>query len=298
MVGDRTGAVHVGPGQTLDLQRPEIDLPFSLHVYPRGHAGLAPSTVLQGVDLFLRGTLGGVANLTLNHGATLRLFPQGRTPLQPAGSYVFQALHVKAGGYLHMPSDPVHQSGISFHTVRFHVDGGGVVRGMHLYIHTTNMTVDASGVVSADGLGFKPTDGPSRQGDSVRRGHNGVINPGQGHSNGRVGSGAGHGGSGGRASEEGVQVGFPYGDLYQPELFGSAGGGEGGGAGGGRLWINVTHKFLLDGAVTASGHDGGTQAGEVGGGGSGGSLWVHTHTLTGYGRLLARGGGAPTEPTP
>jgi hypothetical protein len=33
MIGDRTGAIHVGPNQTLDLLRPAIDLPFSVHVY-------------------------------------------------------------------------------------------------------------------------------------------------------------------------------------------------------------------------------------------------------------------------
>ena len=89
---------------------------------------------------------------------------------------------------------------------------------------------------------------------------------------------------------DGVQIGFPYGDLYEPNLFGSAGGGVGGGAGGGRIWINVTDTFLLDGVVTASGLDGSVVSGEVGGGGSGGSVWVHCYTLTGYGMLLARGG--------
>jgi hypothetical protein len=70
-------------------------------------------------------------------------------------------------------------------------------------------------------------------------------------------------------------VGFPYGDLYEPVLFGSAGGGVGGGAGGGRIWLNVSDTFLLDGLLTASGTGGQlTTAGTVGGGGSGGSLWV------------------------
>lgn len=89
---------------------------------------------------------------------------------------------------------------------------------------------------------------------------------------------------------DGVPIGLPYGDLYEPELFGSAGGSKGGGAGGGRIWINVTNTLLLDGLVTAGGLDGEVTDGEIGGGGSGGSLWVHCYTLTGYGSLLAKGG--------
>lgn len=89
---------------------------------------------------------------------------------------------------------------------------------------------------------------------------------------------------------DGVQVGFPYNDLYEPTLFGSAGGGQSGGAGGGRIWLNVTNTFLLDGTVSVNGLDGQIKGGKVGGGGSGGSLWVFCQTITGYGSLLAKGG--------
>ena len=34
MIGDRTGVVHIGGSQILDLERPEIDLPFDTYVYP------------------------------------------------------------------------------------------------------------------------------------------------------------------------------------------------------------------------------------------------------------------------
>ena len=40
-------------------------------------------------------------------------------------------------------------------------------------------------------------------------------------------------------------TGKPYSDLYEPEEFGSAGGGSSGGAGGGRIWFNVTVSALL-----------------------------------------------------
>ena len=194
MIGDRTGAVHVGPNQTMDLERHQIDLPFSVHVYQEGYLGLAPDTVIHNVDIFLNGTLANVRNLTIHHGGTLWLFRDGRTEAEAASSYEFEVVHVKAGGFLHMITDPVREGGINFRTVWFKIDGGGLARGTHFYVHTTNMSVDASGVLSADGLGYEPADGEDR-------GVNGPVNPGQGRSNGRVGSGAGHGGSGGRASE-------------------------------------------------------------------------------------------------
>ena len=53
--------------------------------------------------------------------------------------------------------------------------------------------------------------------------------------------------------------GEPYGDIYEPTLFGSAGGGPKGGAGGGRIWLNVTNTILIDGTLTASGDNGVTQ---------------------------------------
>ena len=40
MIGDRTGAIHVGENQVMDLKRPKIDLPFNVHVYPDGFLGL------------------------------------------------------------------------------------------------------------------------------------------------------------------------------------------------------------------------------------------------------------------
>lgn len=55
MIGDRSGAIHIGKNQVMDLQRPEIDLPFSVHVYDQGFLGMAPDTNIHGVDIFLNG---------------------------------------------------------------------------------------------------------------------------------------------------------------------------------------------------------------------------------------------------
>jgi len=107
-------------------------------------------------------------------------------------------------------------------------------------------------------------------------------------------SGAGHGGSGGHGRGTGVlNTGQPYGDLYQPEAFGSAGGGPAGGRGGGRIWLNITGKIHIDGTVSADGAAAGSHS-HGGGGGSGGSIWLHTNIFSGDGVVSANGGrGAP-----
>jgi hypothetical protein len=49
MIGDRTGFVHVGNHQVMDLKRKFIDTPFSTYVYDGGYLGLAPDTNLERV---------------------------------------------------------------------------------------------------------------------------------------------------------------------------------------------------------------------------------------------------------
>jgi len=191
MIGDRTGAVHVGAGQTLDLERPKIDLPFNVHVYPEGFLGLAPDTYVEDIEIFLNGTLAHIQNLTLHRDGNLWLYQEGRTEGLEAGYYNFQFVHVKTGGYIHMITDPVTDHGINFETISTHIDGGGLVRGTHLYFHSTNITIDNGGTLNADYLGFRVTD-------TGATGFYGQINPGLGHTGTESASGAGHGGSGAR----------------------------------------------------------------------------------------------------
>ena len=199
MIGDRSGAIHVGKGQVMDLERQKIDLPFSVHVYDGGYLGLAPDTFIHGVDIFLNGTLANIDNLTLYHDGKLWLNIEGRTKDQEASNYDFQFVHVKNGGYLHMISDPVTEPGITFTTTALNIDGGGLVKGTHMYFLSENITIDAGGTLSADGFGYELADGEGTDADgNIREGLHGVINPGLGYT-GTVGvSGAGHGGSGGR----------------------------------------------------------------------------------------------------
>ena len=108
-------------------------------------------------------------------------------------------------------------------------------------------------------------------------GLHGIINPGIGSSNIHGSSGAGYGGRGGRGMHM-PAVGAAYGDLYEPVVFGSSGGGQNSGRGGGVIWFNVTNVIQIDGEVTANADPGGDSGS---GGGSGGSIWMHCYRMKG-----------------
>ena len=86
--------------------------------------------------------------------------------------------------------------------------------------------------------------------------------------------------------------GAPYGSLYTPNEFGSAGGGHTSiaGRGGGRIWVNVTNTLHIDGLVSSNGGDGSKSSDYIAGGGSGGSIWIYTNVIKGYGNVEANGG--------
>nr|XP_026694748.1 uncharacterized protein LOC104266654 [Ciona intestinalis] len=309
LIGDRTGAIHIGSLQSMDLERPFIDLPFSAHVYRHGHLGLAPIVHVHGVTIWLDGALTHVRNITVKHHGRLWLNRHGRTAgsfdiddtsysdeldgPQFAGKYTFDYVHVKDNGYIHMISNPVVDPGTQFNVQDMVVDGGGLVEATHVYVHAVNITIDAGGKISANNQGYTTQHGaPIHQNGSYNIGYHGIINPGMGYyASSHAPSGAGHGGSGGHGSGNGVlKTGQPYGNLYEPEVFGSAGGGPNAGSGGGRIWLNVTGMIHIDGELCADGGNADTTSGSIGAGGSGGSLWLHSNVLSGYGIVSANGG--------
>lgn len=286
MIGDRSGMVHIGNRQVMDLYRPEIDLPFSAYIYSGGHLGLAPVTTIHGVEIIIRGVLAYVINITLHHSGQLWMLHGGRTYLAPIHKYEFETVRVQDTAIIHCVASPIKDPAIIFHTRAVVIEGGGLIRATRLTFVTENITIDDGGSLIADGLGYNTSHG--YQGNGLF----GKINPGHGKDSGYGGSGAGHGGSGGRGSLSGGSpfVGFAYGDLYEPAMFGSAGGrglnNARGGNGGGMLWMNVTNVIDIDGLVTAHGEAGSNRAG----GGSGGSIWMYCKTIKGYGKITANGG--------
>ncbi len=137
-----------------------------------------------------------------------------------------------------------------------------------------NLTVAEGGNISVDGRGYPIA---------------GDRGPGGGSSVDWSGSGAGHGGNGGRTAP-GAVGGAPYGSITEPLEPGSAGGtGSGGlgGAGGGAVRLIVSNTLTVDGRVTANGLNG---ASDNSGGGAGGSIFITAQTLAGKGVILADGG--------
>ena len=291
MIGDRTGSIHVNDRQTMDLTRPEIDLPFNTYVYEGGYLGLALDTYVHGVVIDLRGAIANVQNLTLHHGGRLWLRHGGHSTVLPPSAYTFEFVRIQDAGLLDAITDVIDEPGITFRTRALYVEGGGRVRVTHLTWDSENITIDAGGIITADAFGY---NGSHSQGKHGTASLHGFVNYGIGKA---VGAGAGHGASGGRMSDNNG-AGQPYGDLYEPNVFGSTGGpGPGniyGGAGGGLLWLNVTGVIHIDGVLTADGADGGTNGG---GGGSGGSIWMYCQRIKGYGKISANGGRGSTNPT-
>ncbi|MBH24201.1 MAG: hypothetical protein CMH57_07055, partial [Myxococcales bacterium] len=131
--------------------------------------------------------------------------------------------------------------------------------------------------------------------DASERGGTSAVAGGGSASGTRGGGGGGYGGTGARGQSGGAGGAY-HGAAMQPNLVGG-GGGNGcgnaaGGRGGGKVRINVSSTFTLDGDVKANGARGLTASGCGGGGGAGGSIWVTTGTLAGGsgGQFLADGG--------
>ena len=103
-------------------------------------------------------------------------------------------------------------------------------------------------------------------------------------------SGGGHGGGGGQGQSQPLS-GKAHGSYANPASFGYNGGHSlfphVGGVGGGRLHIDVSDCFTIDGSVSANGGD---WRSPQAGGGSAGSIFIHTRTLDGAGVIEASGG--------
>ena len=276
--------------QTLDLLREEIDLPFNCHVYRGGYLGLAPTTFIHGVEIHLAGVLANVINITLHHGGFLWLKHGGRTADEQESRYSFDVIRIQDEARVNATTDPIAEPGITFTLHALIVEGGGILHGTKITMTAVNVTVDAGGKIAADGLGYRPEHNNATHGPQSLHGD---VNPGMPTADASSGSGAGHGGSGGHgALDMDTGAGFAYGDLFEPDVFGSSGGsgvgGAKGGSGGGMIWMNVTGVIYIDGEVSAHGSPAAETSG--GGGGSGGSIWMYCELIKGYGRISANGG--------
>lgn len=145
----------------------------------------------------------------------------------------------------------------------------------------SSLSIDADSSISANGKGCDggPQNGngygPDTSTEVCTQSTNGYG------ANGRTG--AGHGGAGGRSNGT-ANTGATYGLSTIPIFYGSGGGGGGnsgetGGAGGGKIRLDMTGTFTLNGTLSANGSGPADNAG----GGSGGSVYVTLSTLAGSG---------------
>lgn len=155
-------------------------------------------------------------------------------------------------------------------SVELRVKYQGLMKVNHGSILSTFAWIESQGHLTLDGTGNTPEKGLGR-GKTVAN----------------VGTGAGHGGDGGRTSSS--DGGLPYGSVYSPRMSGSGGGnGQGtGGSGGGVLDWKVSQRFELNGLLSARGTN---ASGLNGGGGSGGSILIETTNMTGHGEISVIGG--------
>ena len=141
----------------------------------------------------------------------------------------------------------------------------------------SNVSVETTGKINADGKGFK--GGTSANG----------YGPGGGVQNGQRAGGGGYGGAG--ASSGTAYGGGTYGVSNAPVDPGSGGGGRSidsatGGHGGGAVRIAAAEQVLVNGLISA----GGTASGSCSGGGSGGAVYIECGTYQGSGLICATGG--------
>jgi hypothetical protein len=275
MIGDRSGTVHLGNNQVMDLERAEIDLPFSVRAYAGSYLGLAPFTIVHGVSIWMHGELAHIDNITLHHNGLLSMESGGYTEKLDPDHFQFNWFRIQANSTIKALTDPVTEPGMDLlvHFSMF-IEGGGTFAATNISVQAINITIDDGASMHADSLGYRSTDEQT-----------GSVNIGKGTTHWSGSSGAGHGGTSGRGAGT-TLTGQAYGHLYQPYIHGSAGGGDGG-QGGGMLWLNATNMIEIDGELRSTA---GNARSSHAGGGSGGSIWIYCKVFRGMGLIAANGG--------
>ena len=227
MIGDRTGMIHLGMNQVMNLHRLFLDIPFSAYIYNGGYLGLAPISEMNKIAVYVEGTLDHIRNLTILNGGSLHCYLTGSTGERMRRYYIFnETVRIMARSQIRSHSPNAHNEAFNLQARILNVEGGAAINTFNMNITAVNLTVDDGGVMDGSDGGYLAKKGPGGL-----------------HTNNWRRGGAGHGGTGGRGSCRGyhtcrMKKGLPYGNLYYPRDFGSGGDGNGG-TGGGVLTIDV-----------------------------------------------------------
>ena len=281
-LGDGTGRFHVRVNQTIyvevvESETNETTAPCSYKI-DQGAEVVFPAIVnIYGTRSIIEGRITGVEDLIIASGGfvefsstaeTARVENRRYVEIDEKGNFSFATVTVERNSQ--MTFSRILNHTLSLRCSEFRIKYEGRMNMNHGYIYSAFGWIESEGSLILDGTGFGPEEGVGR-----------------GITQNNVGSGAGHGGEGGKTdSGEG---GIPYDSVYTPRMYGSGGGnGQGvGGSGGGSIFWIVGKRLQINGLLSSKGTDGkGTSAG----GGSGGSILITTTNMTGHGEISVPGG--------
>ncbi len=204
---------------------------------------------------------------------------------------------LQSGGSLHINAAQSHSAGTGWGATvdiegNLGVESGAAlvlrsqpVHGSAPRVRAGTLTVDAGGLISAAGAGYRG----GIQSALFPGGGSAGLGPGAG-SGGNPGGGGGYGGQGGGTSSA-------YGQIDVPQAPGSGGGtmlqeaNDRGGFGGGLVWLDVAGTATINGTISATA---GGASGRSSGGGGGG-LMLHADTLNAGDATLAASGTGATD---
>lgn len=281
-LGDGTGRFHVRINQTIYVEVVESETnetiaPCSYKI-DQGAEVVFPAIVnIYGTRSIIEGRITGVEHLIIASGGfvefsstaqTARVENRRYVEIDENGNFSFATVTVERNSRLTFSR--ILNCTLSLRCSEFRIKYEGLMTMNHGYIYSAFAWIESEGILSLDGTGFGPEQG---------FGHGTTKN--------NFGSGAGHGGEGGKTDYG--EGGIPYDSVYTPRLYGSGGGnGRGiGGSGGGSLFWIVGQRLQINGLLSSKGTDG---EGIDAGGGSGGSILITTTNMTGHGEIAVPGG--------
>lgn len=276
--GDRSGFIHVHRNQTVIIsEKTPARVPASFKVDEGGLVVVPHRTIIVGqrrYSIESRGTILGMRNMELTRDRVVKFY---ETSILGIGKN--RRDFTGSERVLEFGSLILHSSSI---LVIDDVD--------QIKIFADNIDIKYKASIVSSSLTFTVSSLHVEIGGQIDcSGNNNVIGSKATQSGLATGMGAGHGSEGGKGTSEG---GPYHGSLYNPTERGKPGGmgpsGQKGGQGGGSIILRVGSSLIVDGNISVSGGNAGSQSNA--GGGSGGSIHVTTHSYEGYGVIDIRGG--------